>query len=192
MLPKSSNRESNPSYFIERPALNQLRHPVSSCVSYTDCVTVIVTVTGIAGRVLSPSGSYETTGIIPSKQRVERKERSRLKKVLFSGKKDGQPGDGECLRRVIAELIRCVAYLHGATAHRGNLYAWYVPLYSCGAIEMSWKPCVLALGCIRGVSLQCDVRRAASLAIRELPPIYPIRCSYAKSTVKEHSLSPMF
>lgn len=34
-------------------------------------------------------------GTIPSKQRVERKEKSRLKNVKFSGKKEGQPGDGK-------------------------------------------------------------------------------------------------
>jgi len=49
----------------------------------------------VSGKVICPKGNADTTGIIPSKQRVERKERSRLKKVLFSGKKDGQPGDGK-------------------------------------------------------------------------------------------------
>ena len=68
---------------------------------------------------MSPSGTYETTGIIPSKQRVERKERSRLKKVLFSGKKDGQPGDGECLGRQLLMFHKWLIY--ETITHRGNI-----------------------------------------------------------------------
>lgn len=47
------------------------------------------------GRIVGSSGDSGELGTIPSQQRVERKERSRLKNVKFSGKKDGQPGDGE-------------------------------------------------------------------------------------------------
>ena len=70
---------------------------------------------------MSPSGTYETTGIIPSKQRVERKERSRLKKVLFSGKKDGQPGDGEYLGR---QLLMFHKWLNDETiTNKAHIYA---------------------------------------------------------------------
>ncbi|XP_067943934.1 disks large homolog 4-like isoform X2 [Watersipora subatra] len=57
------------------------------------------------GRVLIPAGNYDTSGIIPSKQRVERKERSRLKKVLFSGKKDGQPGDEKRKKGIFSKKL---------------------------------------------------------------------------------------
>ena len=75
----------------------------------------------LEGKVLSPSGTYETTGIIPSKQRVERKERSRLKKVLFSGKKDGQPGDGEYMGRQLLMFHKWRIY--ETTTNQAHIYA---------------------------------------------------------------------
>lgn len=48
-----------------------------------------------SGVILSPAERAGNLGTIPSRQRVERKEKSRLKNVKFSGKKEGQPGDGK-------------------------------------------------------------------------------------------------
>lgn len=49
----------------------------------------------LPGNVMSPDGSHKPTGIFPSIQRIERKERSRQKKVIFGGKKERQCGDGK-------------------------------------------------------------------------------------------------
>lgn len=44
-------------------------------------------------KLLAPDGSYDSAGIVPSKQRVERKEKARLRNVKFEG--SSSPGDGD-------------------------------------------------------------------------------------------------